>query len=47
MPDIITLTGNEAERAVQDVEDFFLAITKGQEEGYETVVKILPEPSKY
>jgi hypothetical protein len=46
MPDTITLTANEAERALQEGENFFLALVAGLEEGYETVIKIVPNPLK-
>lgn len=44
MPDEVTLTANEAERAFREGERFFLAVVAGLEEGYETVVKIFPNP---
>jgi hypothetical protein len=44
LPDDITLTANEAERAFREGERFFLAVVAGLEEGYETVVKIFPNP---
>lgn len=44
MPDDITLTAHEAERAVREGDKFFLAVVAGLEEGYETVVKIFPNP---
>lgn len=44
MPDEVTLTGNEAERALLEKENFFLAIISGLEEGYETIVKVFVNP---
>ena len=44
LPDEITLTANEAERAFNERDKFFLAVVAGLEEGYETVVKIFPNP---
>lgn len=44
LPDDITLTANEAERAFREGDKFFLAVVAGLEEGYETVVKIFPNP---
>ncbi len=44
MPDEVTLTGAEAERAFVKREKFFLAVISGLEEGYETIVKIIPNP---
>jgi hypothetical protein len=44
MPDTVTLTPDEAQRAFRESEKFFLAVVAGLEEGYETVVKIFPNP---
>ncbi len=44
LPDDITLTANEAERAFLEGDKFFLAVVAGLEEGYDTVVKIFPNP---
>jgi hypothetical protein len=44
LPDDVTLTANEAERAFLEGDKFFLAVIAGLEEGYETVVKIFPNP---
>jgi hypothetical protein len=44
LPDEVTFTANEAERAFREGEKFFLAVVAGLEEGYETVVKIIPNP---
>jgi hypothetical protein len=44
MPDEITLTASEAERAFRETNKFFLAVVAGLEQGYETVVKIIPNP---
>jgi hypothetical protein len=44
LPDEVTLTGNEAERAVREGDRFYLAIVAGLEQGYETVVRIVPNP---
>jgi hypothetical protein len=43
-PDEVTLTANEAERALLEGERFYLAIVAGLEQGYETVVRIIPNP---
>lgn len=44
LPDDVTLTANEAERAFREGEKFYLAVVAGLEEGYETVVRIFPNP---
>jgi len=44
LPDDITLTANEAKRAFLEEDKFFLAVVAGLEEGYETIVKIFPNP---
>lgn len=44
MPGSVTLTGNEAERALLEREKFFLAVVSGLEDGYETIVRIFPDP---
>jgi len=44
MPDEITLTANEAERAFIEKDKFFLAIISGLEQGYDTIVRIVPNP---
>jgi hypothetical protein len=44
LPDDVTLTANEAERAFLEGDKFFLAVVAGLEEGYDTVVKIFPNP---
>ena len=44
LPDEVTLTANEAERALREGNKFFLAVVAGLEEGYDTVVKIFPNP---
>lgn len=44
VPDDVTLTANEAERALKEKDKFFLAIIGGLERGYETIVKIFPDP---
>jgi hypothetical protein len=44
LPDDITLTANEAERAFREGDKFFLAVVAGLEEGYETVVRVFPNP---
>ncbi len=44
LPDEVTLTANEADRAFREGDKFFLAVISGLEEGYETVVKIIPNP---
>lgn len=46
LPNNITLTANEAERAFREGEKFFLAVIAGLETGYETVVKIFANPLK-
>lgn len=42
LPDEVT--GNEAERAVREGNRFYLAIVAGLEQGYKTVVRIIPNP---
>lgn len=44
MPDEVTLTANEARRALIEGDKYFLAVVSGLEEGYETTVKIFPNP---
>jgi hypothetical protein len=44
VPDEVTLTGNEAERAFREGDRFYLAVIAGLEQGYETVVRIIPNP---
>lgn len=44
LPDEVTLTANEAERAVREGDRFYLAIVAGLEQGYVTVVRIIPNP---
>ena len=44
LPDDITLTGAEATRAFLERDKFNLAVVAGLEEGYDTVVKIFPNP---
>jgi hypothetical protein len=44
LPDEVTLTANEAERAFREQDRFYLAIIAGLEQGYETVVRIIPNP---
>ncbi len=44
MPNEITLTANEAERAFIEKDKFFLAVVSGLEQGYETTVRIVPNP---
>jgi hypothetical protein len=44
LPDEITLTANEAERAFREGDRFFLVVVGGLEVGYETVVKVIPNP---
>ncbi len=44
LPDEVTLTGNEAERAVREGDRFYLAVIGGLEQGYKTVVRIIPDP---
>jgi hypothetical protein len=44
LPDEVTLTANEAERAFIEGNRFYLAIVAGLEEGYDTVVRIIPNP---
>ena len=44
MPDEITLTANEAERAFVEQDKFLLAVISGLEQDYETVVRIVPNP---
>ncbi|MGH3079628.1 MAG: sacsin N-terminal ATP-binding-like domain-containing protein [Gaiellaceae bacterium] len=44
LPDEVTLTANEAERAFLEGDRFFLALVAGVEVGYETIVKVIPNP---
>jgi hypothetical protein len=44
IPDDITLTANEAERAFREGDKFFLAVIGGLEQGYETVVRVFANP---
>jgi Domain of unknown function (DUF3883) len=44
MPDQVTLTANEFERALKDGSKYHLAVVAGLEEGYETVVRIIADP---
>lgn len=44
MPEEVTLTANEVERALREGKDFFLAVIAGLEQGYETVVRIISNP---
>jgi hypothetical protein len=44
LPNDITLTANEAERAYTEGDKFFLAVIAGLEQGYETVVRVFPNP---
>lgn len=44
LPDEVSLTGNEVERAIREGNNYFLAVVAGLEEGYETVVRIIANP---
>jgi hypothetical protein len=44
MPNKVTLTANEAERAIRDGGKYYLAVISGLESGYETVVRIISDP---
>jgi len=44
IPDDVTLLGNQVERALREGNKFSLAVVAGLEEGYDTVVKIFPNP---
>lgn len=44
MPDQVTLTANEFERALKDGKKYYLAVVAGLEEGHETVVRIVADP---
>ncbi len=44
MPNDISLTDAEHKRAVEERGKFVLAVVAGLEEGYETVVKVIPDP---
>lgn len=44
MPDQVTLTANEFERALKDGGKYYLAVVAGLEHGYETVVRIIADP---
>ncbi len=45
MKDQVGLTVNEFQRAVESRGKFYLAIVSGLEIGYETVVRIIPDPA--
>lgn len=47
MPDHVSLTDAEHERAVQERGSFVLAVVAGLEEGYETIVKVIPDPLQH
>lgn len=44
VPNEISLTANEAERAARVGKDFFLVVVAGLERGYETTVRIIADP---
>lgn len=44
MPDEVSLTANEVERAIREGKNYFLAVVAGLEEGYDTVVRIIANP---
>ncbi|MCH8815958.1 MAG: hypothetical protein IH957_12875 [Chloroflexi bacterium] len=44
LPDEIRIEESQAKRALSEGEKFFLAVVAGLEEGYETIVKIFPDP---
>jgi hypothetical protein len=44
LPDQVTLTANEFERALKDGPKYLLAVIAGLEEGYDTVVRIIADP---
>lgn len=44
MPDRVTLTANEFDRALKDSKKYYLAVVAGLEEGYETIVRIVADP---
>jgi hypothetical protein len=44
VPNSVTLTGNEAERAALAGDDFFLVVVSGLEEGYDTAVRFISRP---
>ena len=44
IPNEISLTDAEHERAVQERGRFVLAVVAGLEEGYDTIVKVIPDP---
>ena len=44
MPDHVTLTANEFERALKDPTKYYLAVVAGLEEGHDTVVRIVADP---
>jgi hypothetical protein len=44
MPDEVTLTANEAERAFRDGDKYFLVVIAGLEKGYDTQLKIFSNP---
>ncbi len=44
LPSQVSLTASETERAVRKGERFILVVIAGLEEGYETVVRLIPDP---
>jgi hypothetical protein len=44
LPDEVSLTANEVERAIREGKNFYLAVVAGLEEGYDTVVRIVSNP---
>jgi hypothetical protein len=45
MPNKVTLTANEYERALKDATKYYLAVVSGLEEGFDTVVRIIGNPA--
>lgn len=45
MPDHVELTPNEYQRAVERKRNFYLVVVAGLEEGFETVLRIVPDPA--
>ena len=45
MPDHVELTPNEYRRALERGKKFYLVVVAGLEEGFETVLRIIPDPA--
>jgi hypothetical protein len=44
MPDQVTLTASEFDRALRDGSKYYLAVVAGLEQGYETIVRVIADP---